>query len=54
MTTTLIISIIFAAIVFAGNIWYAKKNGDPVNWLRGGIMAAASFILVNVIGLITE
>lgn len=54
MQTTLIIALIFAVIVFAGNAWYAKKNNDPVNWKRGALMAGASALLIIIIGLITE
>lgn len=52
--TTFLIALGFSLVVLFGNVWYAKKNNDPVNWKRGALMAGASALLIIIIGLITE
>lgn len=41
-------------VVFGGNFIYCKKNGQPHNWKRGLIMAAAAFALTVIIGIAGE
>lgn len=52
--TTFLIALGFALVVLFGNVWYAKKNAEPVNWKRGAAMAACSFIIIALIGWLSE
>ena len=43
-----------ALVVFGGNYWYCRKNGQTHNWKRGLIMAGVAFVLTVIIGIAGE
>lgn len=54
MGTSILVTAIFCPIVILGNVWYCKKNKQPINWNRGWIMAAISAVLILGIGYVSE
>ena len=51
---TLLIATIISAIVFAGNIWFSKKNEEPIDWKRTILSTMGAFGITILIGIITE
>lgn len=51
---TLVISLIFGAVVGAGTVYFFKKNKEKIIWWQVAAWAGAAFLAGLLIGTITE